>query len=139
MRSFAQLLPGTSNKIDGEGTSFLDDFENSATPYSLMSPINWKLAAVPTSDLRFDLAGGANRLEAGYKRAKLAWYQIDNIFYRDNSSYKPKNIDVNNYYVRPVVPREIAPGFDPFVGNFFEPIFDMAYYPSERGQIQFQS
>lgn len=134
---FAQLLPGTSNKIDGEGTSFLDDFENSATPYSLMSPINWKLAAVPTSDLRFDLAGGANRLEAGYKRAKLAWYQIDNIFYRDNSSYKPKNIDVNNYYVRPVVPREIAPGFDPFVGNFFEPIFDMAYYPSERGQYNF--
>ncbi len=135
---FAQLLPGTSNKIDGEGTSFLDDFENSATPYSLMTPLNWKLAAVPTNDLRFDLANGANdNLMAGYKRAKLAWYQVDNIFYRENSQYKPKDINLKNHYVRQVYPREIAPNFDPFVGNFFEPIFDLAYYPSERGQYNF--
>ena len=135
---FAQLIPGTSNKIDGEGTSFLDDFENSATPYSLMTPLNWKLAAVPTNDTRFDLANGAQvDLRAGYKRAKLAWYQIDNIFYRDNSQYKPKDINLKNHYVRQVFPREIAPNFDPFVGNFFEPIFDLAYYPSERGQYNF--
>ncbi len=44
---FAQLLPGTSNVVDGEGTAYIDDFENSATPYSLMSPAGWKLAAVP--------------------------------------------------------------------------------------------
>ncbi|HZX73689.1 MAG TPA: cell surface protein SprA, partial [Cyclobacteriaceae bacterium] len=30
----AQLLPGTSNVINGSGTSFVDDFENTATPYS---------------------------------------------------------------------------------------------------------
>ena len=41
---FAQLLPGTSNVVDGEGTAYIDDFENSATPYSLMSPAGWKLA-----------------------------------------------------------------------------------------------
>ncbi len=35
---FAQLVLGTSNVIDGEGTGYIDDFENTATPYSLMSP-----------------------------------------------------------------------------------------------------
>ncbi len=44
---FAQLLPGTSNVIDGEGTAYIDDFENSATPYSLMSPSSWKLSSIP--------------------------------------------------------------------------------------------
>lgn len=136
---FAQLLPGTSNKIDGEGTSFIDDFENSATPYSLITPVNWKLAAVPTKDPRFDLTsnGETDDLRAGYKRAKLAWYQIDNIFYRQNSQFQPKNIKSNNHYQRAVEPKEIFPYFDPYVGNFYEPIFDLAYYPSERGQYNF--
>ncbi|HEY5823587.1 MAG TPA: cell surface protein SprA, partial [Cyclobacteriaceae bacterium] len=135
---FAQLLPGTSDKIDGEGTSFIDDFENSATPYGLITPVNWRLAAVPTKDFRFDLAGGAtDDLKAGYKRAKLAWYQIDNIFYRDNGQFQPKNIKEDNHYQRAVEPKEIFPYFDPYVGNFYEPIFDIAYYPAERGQYNF--
>ncbi len=36
---FAQLLPGTSNIVQGDGTSFIDDFENTATPYSLLNPL----------------------------------------------------------------------------------------------------
>jgi cell surface protein SprA len=135
---FAQLLPGTSNKINGEGTSFIDDFENSATPYSLITPANWKMAAVPTNDPKFDLAVGAqNDLRAGYKRAKLAWYQIDNIFYRQGSQFQPKNIKADNHYQRAVLPTEIFPQFTPYVGNFYEPIFDLAYYPGERGQYNF--
>jgi cell surface protein SprA len=135
---FAQILPGTSNKIDGEGTSFIDDFENSATPYNLITPANWKLAAVPKNNPALDLANGdANDVKAGYKRAKIAWYMIDNIFYRQNGPYKPKGISLDNHYVRPVKPKEIFPGFDPNVGNFYEPIFDIAYYPSERGQYNF--
>jgi cell surface protein SprA len=135
---FAQILPGTSNKIDGEGTSFIDDFENSATPYSLISPTTWKLAAVPLNDPLLDLANGSSdNLRAGYKRAKIAWYQIDNLFYRQSSQFKPKGINLDNHYVRPVEPKEIFPGFDPNVGNFYEPIFDLAYYPSERGQYNF--
>ena len=104
---WAQLLPGTSNIIDGEGTSFIDDFENSATPYSLLSPAGWKLSTVPkTVDNRFDLANGAiDDVKAGYKRAKLAWYQVDNQFYRSGSGnrYKPPGItdkDLENHYVR---------------------------------------
>ncbi|MFN8886093.1 MAG: cell surface protein SprA, partial [Cyclobacteriaceae bacterium] len=76
---FAQLLPGTSNVIDGEGTSFIDDFENTITPYSLMAPQGWKLAAVPTNDVKFDEAlGQTDDVKAGHNRAKLAWYQVGN-------------------------------------------------------------
>src|SRR6185295_9040753 len=44
---FAQLLPGTSNIVNGDGTSFIDDFENTATPYTLSNPVGWKMAVVP--------------------------------------------------------------------------------------------
>jgi cell surface protein SprA len=139
---FAQLLPGTSNIVDGEGTSFIDDFENTATPYSLLTPASWKLSTTPkTSDNLFDQSLGApNDLRAGYKRAKLAWYTIDNLFYRTGGRFKPNNIseeDLKNHYVRPVEPKEIFPYFDPYVGNFYEQIFDVAYYPAERGPYNY--
>ncbi|MFZ5971057.1 MAG: cell surface protein SprA [Bacteroidota bacterium] len=140
---FAQLLPGTSNIVQGEGTSFIDDFENSAQPYSLQTPVSWKLSTVPqTEDNRFDLANGEiNDLRAGYKRAKLSWYMIDNVFYRSTAGrFKPQNIsdeDLKNHYVRPIAPQEIFPNKDALLGNFFEPIMDVAYYPSERGPYNF--
>jgi len=140
---FAQLLPGTSNIVNGDGTSFIDDFENSATPYSLLSPQAWKFSTVPkTADNRFDPSGGAqNDITSGNKRAKIAWYQIDNQFYSNsNNGIKPANItddDLKNHYVRAVPPKEIFPQFDPFIGNFNEQIFDLAYYPSERGLYNF--
>ena len=31
----AQLLPGTSNIVDGQGTSYIDDFESAITPFRL--------------------------------------------------------------------------------------------------------
>ncbi len=139
---FAQLIPGTSNSTDGEGASFIDDFENTATPSSLLNPLNWKHASVPKKDLRFDLApnGAGNDVSAGYRRAKLAWYQIDNLFYRTGGAYKPSNLsdaDLENHYVRPVKPQEIFPYMDVSLGNFNQPIFDLAYYPKERGPYNF--
>ncbi|HLZ17832.1 MAG TPA: cell surface protein SprA, partial [Cyclobacteriaceae bacterium] len=137
---FAQLLPGTSNKINGQGTSFIDDFENAATPYSLMAPQGWKLAATPRGDSKLDLSNGQiNDLSAGYRRAKLSWFQIDNIFYLQGSgsSYAPSHIDQKNNYTRPVAPQEIFPNFDPYIGNFYQPVLNLAYYPAERGQYNY--
>lgn len=139
---FAQLLPGTSNVIDGEGTAYIDDFENTATPYSLMSPAGWKLASTPKSDdNRFDPSGYASDdVRAGYKRAKLAWYQVDNQMYRDVGRFKPDNIteeDLKNHYVRPVDPQEIFPNRNLTQGVFYEQIFDVAFYPRERGPYNY--
>jgi cell surface protein SprA len=138
---FAQLLPGTSNIIDGEGTAYVDDFENTATPYSLMTPQGWKLAATPFKDRYFNPGGeGSQDLSLGYKRAKLAWYQVDNQFYRNTGQYKPDNIsddDLKNHYVRPVEPNEIFPAFQRPQGYFFQSIFDIAYYPTERGPYNY--
>lgn len=135
---FAQLLPGTSNIVDENGTGYIDDFENTATPYSLINPAAWKLAAAPKS-----LYGNGNSgLEAGYRRAKLAWYQVDNQFYRDGGQFKPENIsdtDLLNHYVRSVSPQEIFPFRNLTQGNFFEQIFDIAYYPTERGPYNYDS
>lgn len=136
---FAQLLPGTSNQVQGEGTSFIDDFENAATPYSLISPQGWKLASAPR-EAAFDASNGAqNDLRAGFKRAKLAWYQVDNIFYISGGggSSAPSDIQLNNHYVRPVLPQEIFPGYDAQIGNFYQPIFNLAYYPAERGPYNY--
>ncbi len=137
---FAQLIPGTSNIVDEIGTGYIDDFENSATPYSLLSSSAWKLASVPKE---FDESNGAsNDVSAGFKRAKLAWYQVDNQFYRDGGQYKPENIsetDLQNHYVRAVSPQEIFPERYRTQGNFFEQILDVAYYPYERGPYNYNS
>lgn len=139
---FAQLIPGTSNVIDGEGTAYLDDFENTATPYSLMSPQGWKLSSIPkTADSRFDPTGGSADVEAGYRRAKLAWYMVDNLFYRNTGGavQRPSNVPnpVINHYERGVGPQEIFPFRQLQQAVYYEPIFDVAYYPGERGPYNY--
>ncbi|MEJ7647263.1 MAG: cell surface protein SprA [Chryseolinea sp.] len=139
---FAQLLPGTSNVVDGQGTAYIDDFENTATPYPLMSPFGWKLASVPQSDdNRFDPSNRtSDDIRAGFKRAKLAWYMVDNQLYRPSGNFKPENIteeDLKNHYVRAVHPQEIFPQRQISQGFFYEQVFDVAYYPKERGPYNY--
>ena len=139
----AQIRPGTSNFVNGEETSYIDDFEATATPFNLGSNIlNWKLAHPPiTDDGRFTSGSDLNNdLRLGYQRAKMAWYIIDNIFYRSSGASKPSNItqeDLSNHYVRPIVPQEIFQNQDREVINTNLTTLDLAYYPSERGQYNF--
>jgi len=141
---FAQLVPGTSNVVQGDGTSFIDDFENSATPYSLMSPLAWRLSATP-KESAFDPSVGyaQNDIQAGSRRARLSWYQIDNLWYRQISRFKPDYLTTEvvneNHYTRSVQQQEIFPGRDRQIGNFYEPIFDLAYYPAERGPYNYNA
>ena len=139
---FAQLIPGTSNIVDGEGTSYIDDFENTVTPFGLSNWLLWKTAATPTTtDNRFDLSGGlTDDVKFSYKRAKLAWYLVDNVFYRTGGPAKPPNIsdaDLANHYVRPVEPQEIFTQKEREVINTNYPIFDLAYFPTERGPYNY--
>src|SRR5690606_35872063 len=106
--------------------------------YSLMSPQAWKLAATP-KDPKYQGVGN-DPLAIGHKRAKLAWYIVDNQFYRDGGQFKPANIsssDLENHYVRAVQPTEIFPNRIPPQGNFWEPVLDIAYYPYERGPYNY--
>lgn len=140
---FAHLIPGTSNQVDGEGASYIDDFETAIIPFNLGSgPQNWKLSATPaTDDNRFDLSQQTeDRLGKTYKRARLSWYTVDNVFYRSAGRGVPPNItndDRRNHYVRRVLPQEIFQGRyrDVIVTN--EPLFDLAYFPQERGMYNF--
>lgn len=132
---FAQLIPGTSNIVDGEGTSYIDDFENSATPFSLSNPNSWKLAATPTGINSF--IGNSIRPENDF-RSKLAWYSIDNLFYRSDSR-RPDGIsseELENHYVRAVEQQEIFSNRDLNLINF-QQVFDLAFYPNERGPYNY--
>ncbi|WP_420385605.1 cell surface protein SprA [Roseivirga sp.] len=138
---FAQLIPGTSNKVEGTSASYIDDFEATVTPFSLGNSQNWKLASTPkTDDDRFDLSGQTtNRLGANYRRAKIAWYTIDNVFYRSAGRNRPQNItpdDLENHYTRSVGQTEVIKR-DPQQIVVNEPSFDIAYYPEERGMYNY--
>jgi len=142
---FAQLIPGTSNVVDGEGTAYIDDFESSATPYSLMNPFSWKLAAIPRTDENIyegnpSTYPGSEELSKGFRRAKLAWYTIDNQLQRSTGRFRPDNItdeDLKNHYVRLVDPQEIFPNKQLQQGVQQESIMDLAYYPQERGPYNY--
>ena len=134
----AQIAP-TGSKLTGN-VSYIDDFEGAEVPINLTNAagINWKLGATPA----FAAQGNpANPLEYTYNRAHLAWYNIDNSFYNPSAQRgKPANItaqDLENHYMRPIVPQEIFKNrqFNNIVTN--ENTFDLAYFPSERGAYNY--
>ncbi len=134
---FAQLLPGTSNIVNGEGTSYIDDFENAVTPINISGWRSWQLAATP----RVFPESSSTGLDHNDNKAKIAWYTVDNsIFYRSTGNLRPDNIsddDLQNHYERPVLPQEIFPQRDNNQVVLNEPLFDVAYFPTERGQYNY--
>lgn len=141
---FAHLIPGTSNTVNGDPASYIDDFEAAVTPFNLGAQANqtWKLAATPkTPDNRFDLSNQTeDNLGNAYRRARIAWYNIDNIFYREGGPGVPTNLtpeDRRNHYVRRVIPQEIFRNQDRDVIIVPQPLFEMAYFPSERGMFNY--
>lgn len=133
---FAQLLPGTSNKVNGESSSYLDDFESAVTPYNIAGGhLPWKLGSTPA---RFQ--DSSDPLADNYRRAKMAWYIIDRSAFYLSGGNKPDNIsdeDLENHYVRPVFPQEIYKQFQPGQVNTNLQVFDIAYYPQERGPYNY--
>ncbi|KAA3437169.1 cell surface protein SprA [Rufibacter hautae] len=132
----AQLVPQKTAFRGEDGVSYIDDFENAKTPYSLggFNTNAWRLSATPAP-----LINGTSGLAYAYNRAKLAWYTIDQIYYTSNG-LRPNNItreELENHYVRGVQRREIFPNRDPETNNTFEYTFDLAYYPRERGQYNY--
>ena len=131
----AYLLPGTPSGIDvtGAATTYIDDFEASQIPISILSPLDWYEASTPRYFNGFN--GAQDDLTYNYKRAKLAWYNIDQIFYGAGDT--PSNIDADQLSraeTRQVNYTELFPNVQLDVTqNSLVRTLDLAYFPSERG------
>lgn len=134
---FAYLLPGTPNGTDfnGEATSFIEDFEGSQTSIDVSSPLQWFLASTPVG-FGGELAN--DNLEVGFRRAKLAWYTIDPIFYNNQRPDEITEADLALPETRRVFRDEIFPQQDIIAGQT-QALFtlDLAYFPEERGPYNF--
>lgn len=141
---FAHLVPGKIKGIQ-DNSVFIDDFESTQSGIDLRAPLYWQLASVPlnarskTGAILFPEASLTNNIEYGKNRSQLAWYHIDGLFTRRNSSLTPTHIknDMNqlsNHYVREVYEQELFPNKQL---NYSDAatlaVLNMAYYPHERG------
>ena len=137
---FAHLIAGHYQNENTGRYSYMDDFESTQSSYDLLNPYPWALASVPYDNgagTRFPEASLSNNIAYGKNRALFAWYYIDGIFTRRNSSLKPKHItdrDISNHYVRPVEYSEIYPNKD-LAYNETNTLntLNLAFYPNERG------
>lgn len=140
---YAKFIPGTSNDIDGEPTSFIEDFETAASPSPLTGWFGWKLGATPeTNSSKFFNQGGIlPGRDFNYKKGKIAWYTVDrSVFY--TSGRRPSNFsdeEISNHYVRAVLPQEIFKQQDQGQIVLNEPLLDVAFFPNERGQQNYST
>lgn len=137
---FAHLIAGHYENKNTGGYSYLDDFESTQSGFDLLNPYPWNLASVPDDDAAIALFPEAklvNDINYGKNRALLAWYYIDGIFTRQNSSLRPKYMDkdeLSNHYVRAIQTEELFPRRQQNMNesNTLQ-VLNVAYYPNERG------
>ncbi|WP_163409827.1 T9SS outer membrane translocon Sov/SprA [Flavobacterium ajazii] len=133
----AFLKPNTAKASDfeGESTIYVDDFETTASTIDLSSAYSWSLASTPgnnTSSI-YNFNESANDLSYGYKRAKLAWYTIDPVFYTSKPS-GISNDDLSLNSTRRIYTEELYPNTETASGqSLVVNTLDLSYYPSERG------
>ena len=133
----AFLKPDTpkADRFNGESTIYVDDFEGSQSTIDLRSPFAWSLSSTPVNDAesQYNFNEGANDLSYGFKRAKLAWYTIDPLFY----TQKPTGIsndDISLNTTRRIFSEELYPNTDIAQGQTqVVNTLDLSYYPQDRG------
>jgi cell surface protein SprA len=137
----AYLIPGTPSGIDvaGAATSYIDDFEASQIPISLLSPLDWYEASTPKYFNGFN--GEQNDLSYNYRRGKLAWYNVDQVFYGIGQT--PASIDADELSraeTRQINYRELFPNVQlDITQNSLIRTLDLAYFPEERGSYNFNT
>ncbi|MCB0759479.1 MAG: cell surface protein SprA [Flavobacteriales bacterium] len=136
----AYLIPGHSKAIGKSGTSYIDDFEGSVSNIDMRTQSQWFMAATPHGqpDL-FPEGEYINDLRTGFKRALLAWYVIDPLFFNNNNLKPPlpDGSDTDNRS-REVLEREVFPNRQLATGTPSNiPVLDLAYYPTERGPYNY--
>ena len=145
----AFLKPGHAPQIGkgSKGTSYIDDFESSKSGIDLRFPQNiWALASTPQGAtdksgnvILFPEAVLNDNLDYGKNRAKLAWYQIEQLL----QQYKGQNnpvidpVELSDPRVRQVYQKEIFPQRTTGFGESFLQTFDLSYYPTDRGAYNY--
>ncbi|WP_349554958.1 cell surface protein SprA [Pseudotenacibaculum sp. MALMAid0570] len=140
----AYLIPGSPSGIDvtGSATAYVDDFEASQIPISLLTPLQWYTASTPDTPTFPGFNGNlSNDIRYNEQRARLAWYNIDPIFYGAGNT--PGNIDadaLSRDETRQVNFDELFPNQELDVTQqTLVRTLDLAYFPSERGPYNFDT
>lgn len=144
---YAQIVPGHSKAIGKTGTSYVDDFEGSQSALDFKSVSAWSIASTPqgqTEPGAFPEGEIVDSTLNGINRAKLSFYVIDPLFFRD-SQFTPAHIKNNpgersDHRVREVLETEIFPNKQPINNQIVNlPLLDLAYYPTERGPYNYDA
>ena len=145
----AYLDPGHATQIGkgSNGAIYVDDFEGTRSSVDLRFPlISWALASVPqnspgaNNQILFPEAQWNDSLISGYRRVKLAWYNIEQRLQerRDNENPLRNNIaELIKPETRLVYQSEIFPKRSTDIGQAILTTFDLAYYPKEKGPYNF--
>lgn len=140
----AKLFPGNSRAITKSGVAYIDDFEGSQTVIDIRSANSWSLASTPQGQPDLFEEGDLNgQLAYGFNRAKLAWYTIDPLFFRDDNrtpGHITNSPSQSNNYSREILETEVFPNKDPEPGLINNlPTLDLAFYPTERGPYNYDT
>ncbi len=135
----AFLSPGQPKGTDfnGEATSYIEDFEASQTAIDVSSPLQWFLSSAPVG-FGGELAN--DDITSGFRRARLAWYTIDPVFYNSQRPGELSDSDLSLPETRRVFRDEIFPQQD-IVSGQTQALFtlDLAYFPDERGPYNYSA
>lgn len=142
---FAMLQPSNPrglNVAGDQGAAYIDDFETAEVPFDLTrNPNTWSLGTTPPLILNQNPVG-TEPLAYNFRRARMAWYTVDNVFYFSGGGgrSRPSNLsddEMNNHYVRLIPFNEVFPNRQRTQILQPEPSLDLAYYPTERGPFNY--
>ncbi|MEP0263630.1 cell surface protein SprA [Dokdonia sp.] len=135
----AFLSPGQPKGTDfnGEATSYIEDFEASQTSIDVGGALQWFLSSAPVG-FGGELAN--DDITSGFRRARLAWYTIDPVFYNSQRPDGISDTDLSLPETRRVFRDEIFPQQD-IVSGQTQALFtlDLAYFPDERGPYNYSA
>jgi len=141
---FAKFQPGHPKALNfagnANGSSYIDDFEASRSIIDLKAASMWQISGTPQF---FPEATLSNDISYGFNRAKLAFFNIDPLFYNRTGALTPANIknsrtELSDPYVREVIETEVFPFRQNPAGTILSlPTFNVAYYPTLRGPYNF--
>ncbi len=143
---YAQVFPHAFKSQGNQtGVSNLEDFENAELPNDFKVVNNWVVASIPQKqpDLFPNTQLGDKRNWLN-NHAKLSFYTIDQLFYRDADM--PSNIQnrvdeiLSNPYMRQIDQREVFPQRNfPQGTPTILPTLDLAFNPNVRGLYNFNT